>query len=135
MYKYNDDGMKIIISPDITTYCYVDDKDNMVDITDQIPYRLREFVKRMKLPNAKMAFMSTLLGLKDAEIISNKLVSIKSPTMIVWGENDPVIPVKYAESFVSAINDCRFVKMLDCGHTPYVDNPDTFSNIVLEFLK
>ena len=48
MYKYNDDGMKIIISPDITTYCYVDDKDNMVDITDQIPYRLREFVKRMK---------------------------------------------------------------------------------------
>ena len=34
--------MKIIISPDITTYCYVDDKDNMVDITDQIPYRLRE---------------------------------------------------------------------------------------------
>ena len=40
--------MKIIISPDITTYCYVDDKDNMVDITDQIPYRLREFVKRMK---------------------------------------------------------------------------------------
>ena len=93
------------------------------------------FVKRMKLPNAKMAFMSTLLGLKDAEIISNKLVSIKSPTMIVWGENDPVIPVKYAESFVSAINDCRFVKMLDCGHTPYVDNPDTFSNIVLEFLK
>lgn len=55
--------------------------------------------------------------------------------MIVWGENDPVIPIKYAESFVSAINDCRFVKMLDCGHTPYVDNSDAFSNIVLEFLE
>lgn len=93
------------------------------------------FIQRMKLPNAKMAFMSTLLGLKDAEIISNKLISIKSPTMIVWGENDPVIPIKYAESFVSAINDCRFVKMLDCGHTPYVDNSDAFSNIVLEFLE
>ena len=93
------------------------------------------FVKRMKLPNAKMAFMSTLLGLKDADIITTKLESINSPTLIVWGENDPVIPVKYAESFVSGINDCRFVKMLGCGHTPYVEKPDKFYDIVSEFLK
>ena len=93
------------------------------------------FVERMKLPNAKMAFMSTLLGLKDADIITTKLESINSPTLIVWGENDPVIPVKYAESFVSGINDCRFVKMLGCGHTPYVEKPEKFFDIVSEFLK
>ena len=40
--------MKIIISPDVTTFCYIDEHDNMVDITDNVPYRLREFVKRMK---------------------------------------------------------------------------------------
>ena len=40
--------MKVIISPDITTFCYIDEHDNMIDITDNIPYRLREFVKRMK---------------------------------------------------------------------------------------
>jgi pimeloyl-ACP methyl ester carboxylesterase len=93
------------------------------------------FVERMKLPNAKMAFMSTLLGLKDADTITTKLESINSPTLIVWGENDPVIPVKYAESFVSGINDCRFVKMLGCGHTPYVEKPEKFFDIVSEFLK
>ena len=93
------------------------------------------FVKRMKLPNAKMAFMSTLLGLKDADTITTKLESINSPTLIVWGENDPVIPVKYAESFVSGINDCRFVKMLGCCHNPYLDKPEKFLDIVSEFLK
>jgi len=93
------------------------------------------FVERMKLPNAKMAFMSTLLGLKDADVITTKLESINSPTLIVWGENDPVIPVKYAESFVSSINDCRFVKMIGCGHTPYVEKPDKFYDVVSEFLK
>ena len=46
---------------------------------------VKGFVQRMKLPNAKMAFMSTLLGLKDAEIISEKLVSIKSPTINYLG--------------------------------------------------
>ena len=96
---------------------------------------IKGFVMRMKLPNAKMAFMSTLLGLKDSEIISEKLVSIKSPTLIVWGENDPVIPVKYAQSFVSGIDDCRFVKMKNCGHTPYVESPDKFYKIVSNFLK
>ena len=96
---------------------------------------IKGFVQRMKLPNAKMAFMSTLLGLKDAEIISEKLVSIKSPTLIIWGENDPIIPIKYAQSFVSEIDDCRFVKMENCGHTPYVEVPDKFYKIVSDFLK
>jgi pimeloyl-ACP methyl ester carboxylesterase len=96
---------------------------------------IKGFVQRMKLPNAKMAFMSTLLGLKDAEIISEKLVSIKSPTLIIWGENDPIIPIKYAQSFVSEIDDCRFVKMENCGHTPYVEAPDEFYKIVSDFLK
>ena len=96
---------------------------------------IKGFVQRMKLPNAKMAFMSTLLGLKDAEIISEKLVSIKSPTLIIWGENDPIIPIKYAQSFVSEIDDCRFVKMENCGHTPYVESPDKFYKIVFDVLK
>ena len=96
---------------------------------------VKGFVERMKSPNAKMAFMSTLLGLKDAEIISQKLSAIDSPTLIVWGENDPVIPIKYASSFISGINDCRFVKMLDCGHTPYVEKPNKFYLAVSDFLK
>ena len=96
---------------------------------------VKRFVERMKLPNAKMAFMSTLLGLKDAELISQKLSAINSPTLIVWGEKDPVIPIKYASSFISGINDCRFVKMLGCGHTPYVEKPDKFYQAVSDFLK
>jgi pimeloyl-ACP methyl ester carboxylesterase len=93
------------------------------------------FVERMKMPNAKMAFMSTLLGLRDAEIITEKLGMITIPTLIVWGENDPVIPIKYSESFVSSINDCRFYKMVKCGHTPFVEDPKGFFDLVSDFLK
>ena len=93
-----------------------------------------EFVERMQLPNAKMAFMSTLLGLSNAKVITEKLNMITVPTMIVWGENDPVIPIEYAQSFVSGINDCRFYKMLGCGHTPYVENSEKFFQIVVDFL-
>jgi pimeloyl-ACP methyl ester carboxylesterase len=93
------------------------------------------FIERMKLPNAKMAFMSTILGLKNAEIITNKLKTINVPTLIIWGENDQVIPVKHADEFVSSIKDCRFYRMDGCGHTPFVHDPKEFADIVLDFLK
>ena len=39
---------EIIISPNITSFCYIDDDNNMIDITDKIPYRLLQFVKKTK---------------------------------------------------------------------------------------
>ncbi len=95
---------------------------------------VEDFVERMKLPNAKMAFMSTLLGLKNADLITEKLSSISIPTLIVWGEDDPVIPIQYADGFVSSMKDCRFYRMDGCGHTPYVDEPQKFAELVLDFL-
>jgi pimeloyl-ACP methyl ester carboxylesterase len=96
---------------------------------------VESFVQRMRMPNAKFAFMSTLLGLKNAPELSTKLELLYVPTLIVWGSLDPVIPVKYAEYFVKNIRDCRFYQMENCGHTPYVEDPKVFSKIVLDFLK
>lgn len=92
------------------------------------------FIERMRLPNAKMSFMSTLLGLKNSEALTSKLTEIIAPTLIIWGEKDPVIPIKNADSFVSSIQDCRFYKMPECGHTPYAESPDKFFEIVNDFL-
>lgn len=96
---------------------------------------IEDFVTRMKLPNAKMAFMSTLLGFKNAENILETLKTISIPTLIVWGGRDPVIPIKYADSFVSSIKDCRFYRMDNCGHTPYVDEPEKFTKLVTDFFR
>ena len=93
------------------------------------------FVERMHLPNAKLAFMSTILGLKNAEVITAKLKMITTPTMIIWGSKDPVIPIIHADQFVSSIRDCRFYRMDGCGHTPYVQDPSAFASKVLEFFE
>ncbi|MGQ0605891.1 MAG: alpha/beta fold hydrolase [Candidatus Nitrosotenuis sp.] len=93
------------------------------------------FIQRMLMPNAKYAFMSTILGLKNAPEISTRLEILEVPTLVVWGKLDPVIPIKYAEYFVQKIRDCRFYQMEGCGHTPYVEDPSEFSKIVLDFLK
>ncbi|NNL58178.1 MAG: alpha/beta hydrolase [Nitrosopumilus sp.] len=91
------------------------------------------FVERMRLPNAKLAFMSTLLGLKNSVSITSKLKSVTCPTLIIWGSEDPVIPIDYSDYFISGIRDSRFFRMDGCGHTPYVQDPSAFASKVLEF--
>jgi len=102
---------------------------------DEIPEEIiNGFIERMKLPNAKLAFMSTILGLKNSKLVSSKLESIIAPTLIIWGVDDPVIPIENSKIFISKIQDSQLFKMESCGHTPYVQDPHTFSSKVLEFL-
>ena len=82
-----------------------------------------------------IAFMSTLLGLKNSDLITEKLTNISSPTLIIWGTNDPIIPITFADVFVSSIENCQFYEMNECGHTPYVQEPEKFASYVLKFLN
>lgn len=92
-----------------------------------------DFVNRMRLPNAKYAFMSTLLGIKYAPALRGRLSSVTAPTLIMWGDADKMIPIQYAKEF-SEIPNSEIVVIKDCGHTPYVEKPLTFNRLVLKFL-
>lgn len=101
--------------------------------TEASPAIVDSFIERMNEPNAKMAFMSTLLGLKNSSL-DGRLGGIAAPTLLVWGSNDPVIPIRHARQFVSAIPCCKFYRMERSGHTPFVDSPAKFARAVLDFL-
>jgi pimeloyl-ACP methyl ester carboxylesterase len=92
-----------------------------------------DFVNRMRLPNSKYAFMSTLLGIKYAPALRGRLSGIVAPTLVMWGDNDKMIPIQYAKEF-REIPGSELVVIKDCGHTPYVEKPLTFNRMVLKFL-
>lgn len=108
-----------------------------MDASGNIPDEglINDFVKRMKMSNAKMAFMSTILGLKNAYLSDSILHSIDHSTLLVWGSDDPVIPIRYAGYFISAMRDCTLFKMDGCGHAPYVQKPELFVSRVMDFLS
>ena len=39
---------EILISPSFDTFCYIDNKNNMIDITSKIPFKLIELIKKMR---------------------------------------------------------------------------------------
>jgi 2-hydroxy-6-oxonona-2,4-dienedioate hydrolase len=96
---------------------------------------LMDFVNRMNLPNAKYAFMSTLLGIRYAPRLKGRLSNITAPTLLMWGENDTMIPLaEYAHQYNEIPNMEELVVIKKCGHIAPIERPATFNRIVLRFL-
>jgi 2-hydroxy-6-oxonona-2,4-dienedioate hydrolase len=96
---------------------------------------LMDFVNRMSLPNAKYAFMSTLLGIRYAPRLTGRLSNITAPTLLMWGENDTTIPLaEYANQYNGIPNMEELVVIKKCGHIASIEKPATFNRIVLRFL-
>ncbi|TBR22131.1 MAG: alpha/beta hydrolase [Candidatus Nitrosotenuis sp.] len=96
---------------------------------------ISDFVNRMLLPNSRLSFMSSLLGLKKSTLTKERLGKILIPTLIIWGKDDRVIPIKNATRFYTSIKNSKHLEMKKCGHVPFVDEPELFSKLVLQFLS
>lgn len=67
-------------------------------------------------------------------VLVHRLSEIVAPTMIFWGKNDRIVPVKQAYAVAAIIPDCR-VKILNGGHSAYARNNPEFSDEVHRFLE
>jgi pimeloyl-ACP methyl ester carboxylesterase len=66
--------------------------------------------------------------------IIKKLPQIQSPTLVIWGAADRVLPVAQAQ-MASKILQHQLEIWPNCGHHPFLEFPDRFNNLVLEFLN
>jgi pimeloyl-ACP methyl ester carboxylesterase len=88
----------------------------------------------------RQAFLDTLRTIVDA---GGQRVSAKDrlylardvPTLILWGENDPMIPVAHARAAHAAIPGSRIEVFPDAGHFPHRDAPRRFVEVLMDFLS
>jgi pimeloyl-ACP methyl ester carboxylesterase len=67
--------------------------------------------------------------------LAKRLGRIVAPTLLLWGEQDQVVPPFYAQRFASAISGKTQVKLIPgAGHLADLDNPDAVSKAVLVFV-
>ncbi|MBA2379609.1 MAG: alpha/beta hydrolase [Blastocatellia bacterium] len=71
----------------------------------------------------------------DANRIEEDAHLISQPTLIVWGEDDRVIPVHNAQKLYDAILHSRLVVFKNCGHVPQEEKSDLFVEFVTEFCR
>lgn len=59
---------------------------------------------------------------------------ITQPTLIIWGEEDTVIPIKDGYKLRDAVPDSRLVVLKNCGHVPQEERSGLFTDMVVEFV-
>jgi pimeloyl-ACP methyl ester carboxylesterase len=90
-------------------------------------------------PAARRAFIQTVRGVID---IAGQRVSATErlylaeglPTLIVWGEKDPLIPVRHAREAHERMAGSRLEIFPGAGHFPYRDDPERFASVLVDFI-
>jgi pimeloyl-ACP methyl ester carboxylesterase len=65
----------------------------------------------------------------------DRLPQISSPTLIVWGRDDRIVPVSGAYEYERLIPGARRVIYEDTGHLPMLERPARFNALLDEFLS
>jgi pimeloyl-ACP methyl ester carboxylesterase len=65
---------------------------------------------------------------------SRQLRKIQAPTLIIWGKQDRMIPVRHGYRAASRIPGARLVVFDPGGHLPMLEHPAHFNEAVAQFL-
>jgi pimeloyl-ACP methyl ester carboxylesterase len=65
--------------------------------------------------------------------LERRLYRVTAPTLVIWPDDDKVIPRAHAERYVERIPDARLEVIEDCGHALYGEKPEEIAAAVLAF--
>ena len=71
----------------------------------------------------------------NEDVIDGKLGVLAIPTMIVWGEQDKLIPLSFGQRFAQEILGARLEVIPRSGHVPQVESSERFNELLLSFLE
>ena len=107
-------------------------KDELVDQMAELA-RLSG-AKEMLLSVARTGINLRGQNMKLLEPLLRRVPEIEAPTLIIWGAQDPIIPVAHAHIAHQMIRNSQLHILDRCGHVPQIEKPEEFNRLVLEFL-
>ncbi|MEO8035270.1 MAG: alpha/beta hydrolase [Acidobacteriota bacterium] len=73
--------------------------------------------------------------IRGEDIMNERWASITTPTLVVWGREDALVPLADGELIASRIPGARKVILANCGHIPELECAPALDSVLLEYLK
>jgi pimeloyl-ACP methyl ester carboxylesterase len=101
--------------------------------------RALETVSWLAEPDRRSAFLSTLrsvVGPKGQRVSALDKLHLVEGTrvLLIWGDRDPMIPIAHGRNAHRLLEGSRLVVFADAGHEPHLQDPQRFTDLVLEHL-
>ncbi len=91
--------------------------------------------KRLDGVDAVLRTLSAMLLSATQTILSDKVVAFGKPTLVIWGEQDRIIPVAHARNFSTSGGSSVEVEIFDsAGHMVQMERANDVNRRLLEFL-
>ena len=71
---------------------------------------------------------------RKEDMLDTRLGAIRMPTLVLWGRQDRLIPLKLGEDFQRGITGSRLAVLDHCGHAPELECPQAFERALEDFL-
>jgi pimeloyl-ACP methyl ester carboxylesterase len=89
---------------------------------------------------ARQAFIHTLRGIVDpggqrVNATDRLYLAQRVPTMLLWGERDPIIPAHHGRTAHELIPGSRFESFANAGHFPHRTDPRAFVSCLEDFIE
>jgi pimeloyl-ACP methyl ester carboxylesterase len=110
-------------------------KADVFDKTLITPFIVDRFAEFQRAPGHRVILMSVGLGGGQGPATRELLSTIRVPTLILWGERDPLIEPAAAKKFAAAIPGAKLITYPDVGHLPQLEIPQRSAADVAAFLN
>lgn len=67
------------------------------------------------------------------EDLSQDLPKIETETLLIWGEEDKVVPLKYGQQFREKIKNAKLEVLPGIGHSPHLEAPEKLTGYIANF--
>jgi pimeloyl-ACP methyl ester carboxylesterase len=89
---------------------------------------------------ARQAFLHTLRSVIDprgqrVSALDRLHLTEVMPSLLVWGERDPIIPARHGVAAHEAMPGSRLELLPDAGHFPQLDDPHRLAAILTDFME
>lgn len=69
-----------------------------------------------------------------SQTLPHLLQSMTAPTLVVWGDDDRVVPLSAGEAYLAALPQARLEVVQACGHAVDMEKPEELVRLVNEFV-
>jgi pimeloyl-ACP methyl ester carboxylesterase len=90
--------------------------------------------ERLNRPGGIAAVHASLQFCHDPGVIARTVRAIRSPTLILWGDEDKVFPASFGSRLQTDIAGSELHVLRECGHAPPEEKPAEVVKLVSAFL-
>ena len=69
-----------------------------------------------------------------SQTLPHLLGGVRSPGLVVWGDEDRIVPRSAADVYVNALRQARLEIVPGCGHFVDMEKPDALAKLVVSFV-